>query len=237
MNGRALPVLRGENLSRHYDSGEVRVTALLDANLEIFPGDLIAVLGPSGSGKSTLLNIIGGMDLPSEGHLWYGEKDLSTFSQDALSDYRKDVVGFIFQFFNLIPSLTALENIDLAASIVKNPMKPKEVLDMVGLTDRGHHFPSQLSGGEQQRVSIARAIVKRPALMLCDEPTGALDSQNSKAIIKLLSDLCENLQCPTLIITHDLDIAQVAKRVLTMKDGRIDSQVVNAQPMSPEDLP
>jgi len=230
------PVLRGEGLSRFYDTGEVRVNALLEADFEIFPGDFVAVLGPSGSGKSTLLNILGGMDNPSEGKLWHGEREVTRFSQKALSDYRRDVVGFIFQFFNLIPSLTAIENVDLAASIVKNPLKPKDVLDMVGLTGREKHFPSQLSGGEQQRVSIARAIVKRPDLLLCDEPTGALDSKNSAAIIKLLADTGRTLQCPIILITHDMNIANVAKRLFYMKDGRIDRQEINPEPKPPDTL-
>ena len=230
------PVLRGEGLSRFYDTGEVRVNALLEADFEIFPGDFVAVLGPSGSGKSTLLNILGGMDKPSEGKLWHGEREVTRFSQKALSDYRRDVVGFIFQFFNLIPSLTAVENVDLAASIVKNPLKPKDVLEMVGLTGREKHFPSQLSGGEQQRVSIARAIVKRPDLLLCDEPTGALDSKNSAAIIKLLAETGRTLQCPIILITHDMNIANVAKRLFYMKDGRIDRQEINHEPKPPDTL-
>jgi len=229
-------ILRGEGLSRFYDTGDVRVRALYEANFDIHPGDFIAVLGPSGSGKSTLLNILGGMDHPSEGRLWHGNKEVSKYSSKALSYYRRDVVGFIFQFFNLIPTLTALENVDLAASIVKNPMKAKEVLNLVGLSGREKHFPSQLSGGEQQRVSIARAIVKRPALMLCDEPTGALDTKNSAAIIKLLVEMSQNMGCPTILITHDLNIAKVAKRVFYMRDGRIERQEYNPSPMSPDEL-
>ena len=230
------PVLRGEDLSKHYDSDGLRVTALSGASFEIFPGDLVAVLGPSGCGKSTLLNIIGGMDLPSEGALFYKGTDITKLGPDLLAKYRRDAVGFIFQFFNLIPSLTALENVALAASIVKDPLEPKEVLGMVGLGGRENHFPSQLSGGEQQRVSIARAIVKRPALMLCDEPTGALDSKNSKAVIRLLVEIGQTVQCPVILITHDQNIAKVARRLFYMKDGKIDRQEVNACPMQAEDL-
>ncbi len=233
---RARAVLRGEGLSRFYDTGEVRVTALLKATFEINPGDFIAVLGPSGSGKSTLLNILGGMDHPSEGRLWHGDKEVTRYSAKALSNYRRDAIGFIFQFFNLIPTLTALENVDLAASIARNPLKAKEVMELVGLSGREKHFPSQLSGGEQQRVSIARAIVKRPGIMLCDEPTGALDTKNSAAIIKLLADMSATMGCPTILITHDLNIAKVAKRIFYMRDGRIERQEINPDPMPPEGL-
>ncbi|MCL1805836.1 MAG: ABC transporter ATP-binding protein [Clostridiales bacterium] len=228
--------MRGEQLSRYYDNSGLRVTALSGADFAIYPGEFIVVLGPSGSGKSTLLNILGGMDHPSEGKLWHGDKDITKYSLDALAAYRRDVVGFIFQFFNLIPSLTAIENVDLSASIVKSAMKPKEVLDMVGLSGREKHFPSQLSGGEQQRVSIARAIVKRPGLLLCDEPTGALDSTNSAAIIKLLAEVGHKLNCPVIVITHEVSIAKIANRVFYMKDGRIDRQENNPEPLSPDDL-
>ncbi|MEL7624767.1 MAG: ABC transporter ATP-binding protein [Clostridiales bacterium] len=229
-------VLRGENLGRYYGGSGFSVTALAGAAFEIYAGEFIAVLGPSGSGKSTLLNILGGMDRPSEGRFWYKDQEITHYSQEKLAEYRRDVVGFVFQFFNLIPSLTALENVDLAASIVKDAMTPKEVLGMVGLEGREGHFPAQLSGGEQQRVSIARAIVKQPGLLLCDEPTGALDSKNSAAIIRLLMDIGKKLRCPIIIITHDLSIAKVAHRIFYMKDGKIERQEVNDQPLSPEEL-
>ena len=177
------PVIRADHLSVRYEGEGVAVDALKDVTFEVEQGEFIVVLGPSGSGKSTLLNIVGGMDKPTGGEIWYKDRELTGYTADQLSDYRKDVVGFVFQFFNLIPSLNAVENVELAASIVKEHMDPKEVLAMVGLGGRERHFPAQLSGGEQQRVSIARAIVKKPDLLLCDEPTGALDSKNSVAIV------------------------------------------------------
>lgn len=229
-------VLRGENLSRHYDGGEIRVTALNQAAFEVYQDEFVVVLGPSGSGKSTLLNLLGGMDQPSEGKLWYEERDLTAFTPGQLSEYRREVVGFVFQFFNLLPSLTAIENVALAADIVKDALSPKEVLDMVGLAGRERHFPAQLSGGEQQRVSIARAIVKRPALLLCDEPTGALDSKNSAAVIKLLLETGRTLHCPVLVITHNGEVARVAHRVFYMKDGRIDRVETHENPLPADEL-
>ena len=188
------PVIRADHLSVRYEGEGVAVDALKDVTFEVEQGEFIVVLGPSGSGKSTLLNIVGGMDKPTGGEIWYKDRELTGYTADQLSDYRKDVVGFVFQFFNLIPSLNAVENVELAASIVKEHMDPKEVLAMVGLGGRERHFPAQLSGGEQQRVSIARAIVKKPDLLLCDEPTGALDSKNSVAIVKLLLEVGRSLK-------------------------------------------
>lgn len=229
-------VIRGEGLCRFYTTGEVTVKALQDASFTIESGEFIVVLGHSGSGKSTLLNLVGGMDQPTDGVLHYQDTALSSLSPVRLAEYRRDVVGFVFQFFNLIPSLTAYENIDLAASVVEQPMEVAEALALVGLQERGGHFPSQLSGGEQQRVSIARAIVKNPALLLCDEPTGALDSANGLAVIKLLLQVRDRLNCPVVIITHNAGVAAVADRVFHMKDGRIERVVVNHAPQSPEDI-
>jgi putative ABC transport system ATP-binding protein len=229
-------VLRGEELSRHYDGGEIRVTALNRVSFEIYRDEFVVVLGPSGSGKSTLLNLLGGMDQPSEGRLWYEDRDLTAFTPSQLSEYRRDVVGFVFQFFNLLPSLTASENVALAADIVKDALPPGEVLGMVGLAGREKHFPAQLSGGEQQRVSIARAIVKRPALLLCDEPTGALDSKNSAAVIKLLVEMGQTLRCPVLVITHNGEVAKLAHRVFYMKDGKIERVETNESPLPAEEV-
>ena len=195
------PVIRADHLSVRYEGEGVAVDALKDVTFEVEQGEFIVVLGPSGSGKSTLLNIVGGMDKPTGGEIWYKDRELTGYTADQLSDYRKDVVGFVFQFFNLIPSLNAVENVELAASIVKEHMDPKEVLAMVGLGGRERHFPAQLSGGEQQRVSIARAIVKKPDLLLCDEPTGALDSKNSVAIVKLLLEVGRSLNCPVMTLS------------------------------------
>ncbi len=229
-------ILKGENLSRRYEGDGVTVNALTDASFEIREREFVVVLGPSGSGKSTLLNLLGGMDCPSGGRLWYRDTELTEFSSDRLAVYRKDVVGFVFQFFNLIPSLTAAENVELAASIVKDPMDCKEVLKLVGLADRGNHFPSQLSGGEQQRVSIARAIVKNPGVLLCDEPTGALDSKNSIAVVRLLLEVRDRLGCPVVTITHNPEMARVADRVFHVKDGRINRVADNPAPVPVEEL-
>lgn len=230
------PVLKAENLGRCYMGEGVTVQALQSASFTVAEREFIVVLGPSGSGKSTLLNLLGGMDLPTEGRLWYREEELTEMRPEQLSVYRRDVVGFVFQFFNLIPSLTARENVELAASIVKSALSPDEALAMVGLSERAKHFPAQLSGGEQQRVSIARAICKKPGLLLCDEPTGALDSQNSIAIVKLLLEMRDQLACPVLAITHNAGMAQIADRVIQMKDGRIADIVANQQPLPVEEM-
>ena len=230
------PVIRADHLSVRYEGEGVAVDALKDVTFEVEQGEFIVVLGPSGSGKSTLLNIVGGMDKPTGGEIWYKDRELTGYTADQLSDYRKDVVGFVFQFFNLIPSLNAVENVELAASILKEHMDPKEVLAMVGLGGRERHFPAQLSGGEQQRVSIARAIVKKPDLLLCDEPTGALDSKNSVAIVKLLLEVGRSLKCPVMTITHNAEMARVADRVFHMKDGRLERITVNEHPCQAEEL-
>ena len=230
------PVIRADHLSVRYEGEGVAVDAIKDVTFEVEQGEFIVVLGPSGSGKSTLLNIVGGMDKPTGGEIWYKDRELTGYTADQLSDYRKDVVGFVFQFFNLIPSLNAVENVELAASIVKEHMDPKEVLAMVGLGGRERHFPAQLSGGEQQRVSIARAIVKKPDLLLCDEPTGALDSKNSVAIVKLLLEVGRSLNCPVMTITHNAEMARVADRVFHMKDGRLERITVNEHPCQAEEL-
>lgn len=230
------PVIRADHLSVRYEGEGVAVDALKDVTFEVEQGEFIVVLGPSGSGKSTLLNIVGGMDKPTGGEIWYKDRELTGYTADQLSDYRKDVVGFVFQFFNLIPSLNAVENVELAASIVKEHMDPKAVLAMVGLDGRETHFPAQLSGGEQQRVSIARAIVKKPDLLLCDEPTGALDSKNSVAIVKLLLEVGRSLNCPVMTITHNAEMARVADRVFHMKDGRLERITVNEHPCQAEEL-
>ena len=230
------PVIRANHLSVRYEGEGVAVDALKDVTFEVEQGEFIVVLGPSGSGKSTLLNIVGGMDKPTGGEIWYKDRELTGYTADQLSDYRKDVVGFVFQFFNLIPSLNAVENVELAASIVKEHMDPKEVLAMVGLGGRERHFPAQLSCGEQQRVSIARAIVKKPDLLLCDEPTGALDSKNSVAIVKLLLEVGRSLKCPVMTITHNAEMARVADRVFHMKDGRLERITVNEHPCQAEEL-
>lgn len=229
-------VLHAEGLSKIYGGTGVEVHALRKTSFEVFSGEFVVVLGPSGSGKSTLLNLIGGMDRPTEGSIGYRDIDLTQCDDVQLSKYRKDVVGFVFQFFNLIPSLTARENVALAASIVTDAMDPDDALELVSLGQRGGHFPAQLSGGEQQRVSIARAVVKNPGLLLCDEPTGALDSKNSVAVVKLLLEARDRLGCPVVTITHNAGMAQVADRVFYMKDGSIERIEENLSPVSAEEM-
>jgi putative ABC transport system ATP-binding protein len=210
--------------------GEVDVHALRDATLDILEGEFLIVAGPSGSGKSTLLNIIGGMDRPTSGQALYGEMDLAKASDRELTLYRRHEIGFVFQFYNLVPTLTALENVQVATEIARDPMDPMEALGLVGLKDRADHFPSQLSGGQQQRVSIARALAKNPRLVLCDEPTGALDSEASESLIALLQDLRERLGKTIVLITHDPAIAKAGDRVARIRDGTIASVEANPRP-------
>ena len=229
-------VLKGTDVSRWYGDGEVRVHALNGVSFEICPGEFVVVLGPSGSGKSTLLNLLGGMDKASGGELLYQNQNLSEMTERELSNYRRNVVGFVFQFFHLIPTLTARENVELSASITEGSRSAEEVLEMVGLAERKEHFPAQMSGGEQQRVSIARAIVKNPSILLCDEPTGALDSKNSLAVVKLLLDVRDQIGCPVVTITHNAEMAKVADRVFYMKDGQMIRVEKNEHPLKAEEL-
>jgi putative ABC transport system ATP-binding protein len=208
-------------LTKIYVSGEVQVHALNNVDLEIAQKEVVVLLGPSGSGKTTLLNIMGGLDHPTSGKLFFKDLELTGLSDRELTDYRRRHVGFVFQFYNLVPSLTAYENVALVTEISERPMRPDEALALVGLEGRMHHFPAQLSGGEQQRVAIARAIAKRPAVLLCDEPTGALDSKTGIKVIEALLGVNRQLGTTTLIITHNASIQQVADRVLFFADGRI----------------
>jgi putative ABC transport system ATP-binding protein len=208
-------------LTKTYVSGEVQVHALNNVDLEIAEKEVVVLLGPSGSGKTTLLNIMGGLDHPTSGRLFFKDLELTGLSDRELTDYRRRHVGFVFQFYNLVPSLTAYENVALVTEISERPMRPGEALELVGLEGRMHHFPAQLSGGEQQRVAIARAIAKRPAVLLCDEPTGALDSKTGIKVIEALLGVNRQLGTTTLIITHNASIQQVADRVLFFADGRI----------------
>ena len=229
-------ILKGTDVRRWYGDGEVAVHALNGVSFEIRPQEFVVVLGPSGSGKSTLLNLLGGMDKASGGELLYQNQNLSEMTERELSNYRRNVVGFVFQFFHLIPTLTARENVELSASITEGSRSAEEVLKMVGLAQRKEHFPSQMSGGEQQRVSIARAIVKNPSILLCDEPTGALDSKNSLAVVRLLLDVRDQIGCPVVTITHNAEMAKVADRVFYMKDGQIQRVEENAHPLKAEEL-
>ena len=214
-------IYTAQRLSKIYGSGTAEVLALHDVDLEITAGEVVVLLGPSGSGKSTLLNILGGIDHATRGSLFFRDIELSALDERRLTDYRRKHVGFVFQFYNLIPSLTAYENVALVTEIADNPMRPDEALAHVGLEDRMHHFPAQLSGGEQQRVAIARAIAKRPEVLLCDEPTGALDSKTGIQVIEALLDINAKLGATVLIITHNAIIQDVAHRVLFFADGRI----------------
>ncbi|CCF18752.1 conserved protein of unknown function [Pseudorhizobium banfieldiae] len=219
--------LKARDLTKVYKMGAVEVTALNHVDLDLYQGELVVLLGPSGSGKSTLLNILGGLDQPTTGDVRFREHDLTKASDRALTSYRRDHVGFVFQFYNLIPSLTARENVALVTEIARHPMKPEEALALVGLSERQDHFPAQLSGGEQQRVAIARAIAKRPDLLLCDEPTGALDSKTGILVLDAILRINKELGTTTALITHNAGIADVADRVVYFADGRIVETRVN----------
>jgi len=229
-------IFKAEGLTKIYRMGEVEVHALRGIDLLLYAGELVVLLGPSGSGKSTLLNILGGLDVPTAGHVWYHGEDLTSASDAELTAFRREHVGFVFQFYNLIPSLTARENVAIVTEIAPQPLAPEEALTMVGLTDRLDHFPAQLSGGEQQRVAIARAIAKRPVVMLCDEPTGALDSSTGIRVLDALEQVNRTMGTTTVIITHNVDIARMAHRVLYMADGRIVREQVNAQRIAAREL-
>ncbi len=224
------------NVTKEYRSGENAVLAADEVSFEIERGELCVVLGPSGAGKTTVLNLLGGMDRASSGSIRVGGKEVTALNEEQLTVYRREDVGFVFQFYNLMPNLTALENVELARQICKNPLNPADVLEQVGLKDRMSNFPAQLSGGEQQRVSIARALCKNPALLLCDEPTGALDSKTGMQVLRLLSDVSASYHTTVVIITHNALVAPMAKRVISMKNGRIDSVELNTAPTPVEEI-
>ncbi|MCX7710753.1 MAG: ABC transporter ATP-binding protein [Clostridia bacterium] len=223
-----------KNVTKEYRMGEVSVVALKSANFNIQQGELIVVLGPSGSGKSTLLNIMGGMDTPTSGSVIFGGVNISEYNEKQLTLLRRDRIGFIFQFYNLMPNLTAKENVELATEISKDPLNIDEVLDQVGLKDRADHFPAQMSGGEQQRVAIARAVAKNPDVLLCDEPTGALDYSTGIKVLTLLRDINRKTGKTVIIITHNQPIAQVADRVIKMRSGEVIENYRNTHPVDPE---
>jgi len=229
-------VFHVHGVTKIYQMGEVAVQALRGVDLDLYAGEFVVLLGPSGSGKSTLLNILGGLDTPSDGHVFYGERDLTRASERELTEYRRYHIGFVFQFYNLIPSLTARENVAVVTEIAHNPMTPEAALQLVGLGDRLDHFPAQLSGGEQQRVAIARAIAKQPKVLLCDEPTGALDSKTGIVVLEALQRVNRELGTTTAVITHNAGIAQMANRVIHLADGRISEVQVNAVRVSPQEL-
>jgi len=234
--GPRTPVLRARGLTKTYGSGDSAVQALRDVDLEVASGEFVVLLGASGSGKSTLLNILGGLDIPSAGELRFEDHVLSGAGEEALTAYRREHVGFVFQFYNLIPSLTVAENVALVTDIATDPMPVDEALALVALTPRRKHFPSQLSGGEQQRVAIARAIAKRPQLLLCDEPTGALDYATGKLVLEVIARINRELGTTAVVITHNAAIAGMADRVVRLADGRIASVEKPARRLSPAEL-
>lgn len=225
-----------ENVSKIYGSGEVKIVAVDKISFEIHKGEFVVVVGPSGAGKTTVLNILGGMDKASSGKVLVDGVDIAGFSNKQLTSYRREDIGFVFQFYNLVPNLTALENVELALQICKEPLDARTVLEEVGLKNRLGNFPAQLSGGEQQRVSIARALAKNPKLLLCDEPTGALDYQTGKAILKLLQDMCREKGMTVIVITHNSALTPMADRVIRIKNGKVSSMVENEHPTSVEEI-
>ena len=229
-------VFRTEDLTKTYDTGNLQVNALAGVNLELYRGEFAVLLGPSGSGKSTLLNILGGLDHATSGKVWFDGLDLSQMNDRELTKYRRDHVGFVFQFYNLVASLSARENVQLVTDVAKNPMKPAEALELVGLGHRIDHFPAEMSGGEQQRVAIARAIAKQPEVLLCDEPTGALDSKTGVKVLDVLRVVNDRFGTSTIVITHNASIRKMAHRVVRFQDGRIGEVEVNHTRLAPEQI-
>ena len=225
-----------ENVCKIYKTGDVEVNALHDVSFEINQGDICIVVGQSGAGKTTLLNILGGMDSLTEGKVTLADRDISSLNAKQLATYRRLDIGFVFQFYNLIPNLTALENVEIASQLSKDPLDSRQVMESVGLGERMNNFPAQLSGGEQQRVAIARALAKNPKLLLCDEPTGALDYETGKSILKLLQDTCRNRGVTVVIITHNSALTAMADRVVKIKNGTVDSIHINESPVPIEEI-
>jgi len=234
--GHGTAVFQARGLSKMYRVGEVEIFALRDVDLDLYTGEFVVLLGPSGSGKSTLLNILGALDTPTTGTVRFLDHDLTVTDEEELTRFRREHVGFVFQFYNLIPSLTALENVALVTDIAERPLDPAEALAMVGLGDRVSHFPSQLSGGEQQRIAIARAVAKRPDVLLCDEPTGALDYETGLKVLEVLADVNQRLGTTVAVITHNAAIAAMADRVIRMRSGRIIGVEENTRRARPSEL-
>lgn len=230
------PLLRLENVSKTFQMGEVTVDALRDVSLDVVRGEFLVMVGPSGSGKTTMLNLVGGLDTVTSGRVWFGDREITAFNARELTRYRREMVGFVFQFYNLVPNLTAQENVMVATELTRNPMDADRALQLVDLEPRRDHFPSQLSGGEQQRVAIARAIAKDPPLLLCDEPTGALDFNTGKRVLRILLDLKRQLRKTVILITHNAAIAQVADRVVRLRSGQVVEIHANPQPLPPEEV-
>lgn len=230
------PFISFKNVKKIYKVGDVSIEALRDVSFEVMQGEICIIVGASGAGKTTLLNILGGMDALSSGEVWLDGKNIAGYNERDLTTYRRYDIGFVFQFYNLIPNLTALENVELATQICKKPANPSDVLDEVGLGGRKNNFPAQLSGGEQQRVAIARALAKNPKLLLCDEPTGALDYNTGKLILKLLQDTCRKNNMTVVIVTHNLALCPMADRVIHVKSGQVEKMELNPNPMSIDDI-
>ncbi len=229
-------ILEAKHLQKNYEAGSNVVKAIDDFNLTVYRGELLVVLGPSGAGKTTLLNLIGGMDVPTSGELYVNGEDIAKYTSKQLTDFRRNSVGFVFQFYNLMPNLTAKENVELASELKKDSYSPEESLIKVGLGDRMDNFPAQLSGGEQQRVSIARAVCKNPDIILCDEPTGALDYSTGKMILQLLQDFCRNENKTVIIVTHNSALADMGDRVVHIKNGHIENIGINENPKPIEEI-
>ena len=230
------PIIRLEGISKEYHVGEITVSALKNVSLDILEGQFIVILGPSGSGKTTLMNMVGGLDTPTRGRIWIGEDEITDMDERSLTMYRRNQVGFVFQFFNLVPSLTARENVEMVAELVGNKANAEASLQSVGLGDRMDHFPSQLSGGEQQRVAIARALAKAPSLLLADEPTGDLDFETGKMILSVMKRINESENTTMIIVTHNAAIGQMADRVIRMRSGEIIEDINVENPIAPEEL-
>lgn len=229
-------IFKTEGVTKVYETGEVKIFALAGVDLALYESEFTVLLGPSGSGKSTLLNILGGLDHATDGRVWFKDIELTNMSERTLTKFRRDHVGFVFQFYNLMPSLTALENVQLVTDVAPDPMPADEALEMVGLGKRMNHFPSEMSGGEQQRVAIARAIAKRPQILLCDEPTGALDSKTGVQVLEVLRDINEKFGTTTVVITHNADIQRMAHRVIFFQDGKISEVRVNENRLAPAEI-
>lgn len=225
-----------ENVKKEYVVGDVKITALRDCSFSVEEGELVVILGPSGAGKTTVLNLLGGMDSPSDGHIIVDNKKIHNFRKKELVNYRRNDIGFVFQFYNLVGNLTALENVELACQICPDSLDPKTVLEQVGLSERLSNFPAQLSGGEQQRVAIARAIAKNPKLLLCDEPTGALDSVTGQRVVELLQNTCREMGTTTILITHNAVLSDIADKVIHIKNGTVSKIVRNDSPKKAEEI-
>lgn len=230
------PIIEFKGITKQYKMGEVVVDALSGVNFVVNKGEFAIVAGPSGAGKSTVLNILGGMDTPTKGHFTVDGKEIDNYSRKQLITYRRKQIGFVFQFYNLMQNLTALENVELAVEICDHPFPPRDVLMQVGLEERMKNFPAQLSGGEQQRVAIARALAKNPKILLCDEPTGALDYNTGRSVLKLLQDTCRRTDMTVVLITHNLAIAPMGDRLIKIKNGRVENMEINPNPVNVEEI-